>query len=880
MKWRRRHELEKELAEELAFHLDGRTQEYIARGMSPEDAARAARLEFGGLERSKEECRDARGSWERCEQALRLIRQAARRLAATPGFTAISVATLAIGIGASAAVFSLVNGILLKPPGLWEPHRLVTVSQELAKAGKRSLVPVSAAHMREWRANSRSLESISLMNGDRRFLVPLSGGSPAPVFAINVSADFFRMLRTQPALGRVFATGEDEAGKNELALLSYEMWRDRFGSDPEVLGQRLTLAGGESLEIVGVLPAEFSFPLGNDLNLGTGLPPRADYWRPLALERSQLNPLAEFNYLAIARVRHGFTLEAAQQEWTRLSQNLVKSAGGSFDVSVRAVSIADAIWGGVNQPLQLLSMAVGAVLLICCMNVSNLVLARLLVRRHEHALRMSLGASRARLFWEMLSEGALLVAGGCALGLLWAGWLMSVLPAWTSLPLPRSANLAFDWRVALFSVAICGLATVLAAAIPAWRFATADPNDVMRSSGVTRTSTSSRSANRLRSMLVSAQVGICILLLVCAGLLLRSFAQLMNVGRGFNAAQAIVCEAQLPADRYARDAERLPMWRIIFDRLAALPGVSAVGAINRLPLAPERGINGVLAEGEPARPLSEQLLANYRTATSGYFAAAGISLSKGRIFDESVADTAGVVISENLARRAWPGQDPVGRRFRRNGEGDWFTVLGVVADVKQVNLEAAAPMMVYQRDRGQSGLNVVVRTSLPPEAFAKTLRAEMAQIDRSILIDDIRSLEQVVSASTARRRWQTLLISMFAGVAALLAGLGIWGVVSYAVSQRRNEIGVRMALGASAGSVVRLVVGQGLRPIALGALGGGLLSLVTARALESQLFGIHAFDLPSFLGTTALLIVVAATACVLPARRAARVDPADSLRVD
>lgn len=613
MKWRRRHELEKELAEELAFHLDGRTQEYIARGMSPEDAARAARLEFGGLERSKEECRDARGSWERCEQALRLIRQAARRLAATPGFTAISVATLAIGIGASAAVFSLVNGILLKPPGLWEPHR-VTVSQELAKAGKRSLVPVSAAHMREWRANSRSLESISLMNGDRRFLVPLSGGSPAPVFAINVSADFFRMLRTQPALGRVFAT--------------------------------------------------------------------------------------------------------------------------------------------------------------------------------------------------------------------------------------------------------------------------ADPNDVMRSSGVTRTSTSSRSANRLRSMLVSAQVGICILLLVCAGLLLRSFAQLMNVGRGFNAAQAIVCEAQLPADRYARDAERLPMWWIIFERLAALPGVSAVGAINRLPLAPERGINGVLAEGEPARPLSEQLLANYRTATSGYFAAAGISLSKGRIFDESVADTAGVVISENLARRAWPGQDPVGRRFRRNGEGDWFTVLGVVADVKQVNLEAAAPMMVYQRDRGQSGLNVVVRTSLPPEAFAKTLRAEMAQIDRSILIDDIRSLEQVVSASTARRRWQTLLISMFAGVAALLAGLGIWGVVSYAVSQRRNEIGVRMALGASAGSVVRLVVGQGLRPIALGALGGGLLSLVTARALESQLFGIQAFDLPSFLGTTALLIVVAATACVLPARRAARVDPADSLRVD
>jgi putative ABC transport system permease protein len=880
MKWKPRQEREKELAEEVAFHLEGRTQEHIARGMSPEDAARAARLEFGGVERSKEECRDARGFWERCDQVLRLIRHAARRLAATPGFTAISVATLAIGIGASAAVFSLVNGILLRPLGLWEPQRLVTVSQELAKAGKRSRVPVSAAHMREWRANSRSLESISLMNGDRRFLAPPDGGGPIPVFAVNVSADFFRMLPAQPALGRVFAAGDDEAGKNDLAILSYQMWRDRFGSDPGVLGQRMSLAGGESLEIVGVLPAEFSFPLGNDLNLGVGLPPRADYWRPLALARSQLNPLAEFNYLAVARVRPGFTLEAAEQEWSGLSRNLVKSAGGSFDVSVKAVAIADAIWGGVNQPLQLLSMAVGAVLLICCLNVSNLVLARLLARRHEHALRTSLGASRARLLWEMLSEGALLVAGGGALGLLWAGWLMSVLPGWVSLPLPQSANLAFDWRVALFAVGVCGLATVLAAAIPAWRFATTDPNDVMRSSGATRTSTSSRATIRLRSVLVAAEVGICVLLLVCAGLLLRSFGQLMNVDRGFDAAQATVFEAQLPADRYAREVERLPMWRTIFERLAALPGVSAVGAVNRLPMAPERGINGVLAEGEPARPVTEQPLANYRAATTGYFAAAGIGLRKGRIFDESAADSTGVVISENLARRVWPGQDPVGRRFRRNGEGDWFTVLGVVADVKQVNLEAAAPMMVYQRDRGQGGLNVVVRTSLPLEVFAKTLRAEIAQIEGSILIDDIRSLEQVVSASTARRRWQTLLLSLFAGVAALLAGLGIWGVVSYAVSQRRKEIGVRMALGGSAGSVVRLVVVQGLRPIALGALGGGVLSLVAARGLESQLFGIHAFDIPSFLGATALLIAVAATACVLPARRAATVDPAASLRVD
>jgi putative ABC transport system permease protein len=642
----------------------------------------------------------------------------------------------------------------------------------------------------------------------------------------------------------------------------------------------MILAGGESLEIVGVLPVGFSFPLGNDLNLGAPLPRRADYWRPLALDPAQFNPTAEFNYLAIARLRPGFTLEAAEQEWTRNSQNLVNSVGGNLNVSVKAVSLPDAIWGGVNQPLELLSMAVAAVLLICCLNVSNLMLARLLTRRHEHALRTSLGAGRGRLLLEMLSEGVLLVALGGALGLLWASWLVRVLPAWTSLPLPSSANLEFDWRVALFGLGVCGLTTVLAAAIPAWRFSMVDPNEAMRSTGATRNSTGSGAASRLRKVLVGVEVGVCVLLLVCAGLLVRSFEKLMNVDRGFDAGRAIVFEAQLPSDRYIRDVERLPMWRMIFERLAALPGVSAVGAINRLPMASERGVNGVLAEGEPPRPVPEQPLANYRAATTNYFAAAGIAVRAGRIFDESEADSTGVVISENLAHRVWPGQDSVGRRFRRNGEGEWLTVLGIVADVKQVSLEAAAPMMVYQRDRGQSGLNVVVRTSLAPETFGQTLRAEIAQADRSILIDDIRSLEQAVSASTAKRRWQTILLSMFAGVAALLAGLGIWGVVSYAVNQRRNEIGVRMALGASAGSVVMLVIRQGLRPIAIGALTGALLSLVAARTLESQLFGITALDVPTFLGALALLIAIAATACALPARRAATVDPAESLRVE
>lgn len=881
MHWKsflRRNQDERALDEEFAFHLEARRQDNIARGMDPAQAARAARRSMDGIDRHKEACRDTRGPAESLDRAIRVLRHALRRLAASPGFSFVAAATLAIGIGASTAVFTLVNGILLAPLPYRDPGQLVAVTQNVKFGGQwhRGL-PVSAAHVREWRQNSQSLDSIALIGGDRRYLAS-QGGSPVPVYQTNVTVGFFRMLGVEPVLGRTFATGEDTPGKDNVAILSYEFWRDRFQSDPSVIGSKLPLAGGESPEVIGVLPAGFSFLRGNDLNLAYQLPRRADFWRPLALERGQFNPVAEFNHLAVARVRSGVAAPAAVEEWTRLSRGLARSAERDFDVTVNAVTLRESIWGGVSQPLLLLSAAVGAVLLICCLNVANLMLSRMLGRLHEFALRASLGAGRGRLILEMLAEGVILSFAGGFAGLLGARALVRALPRWTSIGLPSSANLDFDWRVSTFAFALCVLAAMLASLFPALRFSQADPQDAMRQSGTGRGVAGSRRANHLRAVLVGAEVALCVVLLVSAGLLLRSFDRLLRVEPGFEAARVVMFDAQLPVDRYAKPEQRLAVWRELLVRLAALPGVTGVGAANKLPMSPESNVNGVFAEGQPRKSSFELPMANYRAATPGYFDAAGIRLHAGRVYTDSKADHTAVVVSKNLADRIWPGQDPLGRRFQRNGEGEWLTVVGVSADVKQAGLDSAAPMMVYRGERGTGGLTVVVRTSLAPAAFHRVVREEVARIDSAIMLDGVRTMEELVSATTARRRWQTLLLSLFAGVAAMLAGLGIWGVVSYTVGQRRNEIGVRMALGAKTGNVVGLVVRQALRPIAAGAAVGVACAMAASRLLESLLFGIEPLDFPSYAGAALLLVIVAAAACAIPARNAARINPVDSLR--
>lgn len=872
MNWFRRRRNEQELDEEFAFHIEARTKQLVEAGMDRASAERTARRELDGVDRHKEACRDTRGASEYFDRAMRGVRHGVRRLAASPGFTITAVSTLAIGIGASTAVFSLINGIFLQPLPYREPGQLAAITQNVVVGDRRHEgIPVSVTHWDEWRKNAKSLEAASLISGDRRYF------DGAPVLQTNVSVGFFEMLGVTPLLGRSFAPGEDTRGKDGVTILSFEFWRDRFHSDPGVLGRKLQLNGGESPLIVGVLPERFAFLRGNDLNLKYPLPGRADFWRPLAVDTSRFNPLTEFNYIVIARFKQCVSVRLGEEELTRISQGLVKQQAG---VSVNAVALPSAIWGGVRQPLLLLSAAIGAVLLICCLNVANLMLARHLGRWREYAVRASLGASRGRLIIEMVSEGAMLALLGGAAGLAGALSLMRALPGWTSIPLPSSAVLAFDWRVASFAFALCAAAAVLASLFPALRFSMAAPQDAMRSGGSSRSVAGSRAAGRMRNALVAAEVSLCVVLLVSAGLLIRSLDSLMRVDSGFNAAQAVTVNVQLPVDLYKTPEERLAAWRRVTEKLSSIPGVSAVGTMNRLPMSSEQNVNGVLAEGEPPRAILDQPLANYRVATAGYFPAAGIRLLSGRLYTDADADRSAVVISDNLAKLVWPGTDPIGRRFRRNGEGEWFTVIGVVAGVRQSSLEAAPSMMVYRGERGTGGLSVVLRTAMGTGAVAAAVREAVNSVDRTIMMDELRSMEDLVAATTSKRRVQTILIGIFAAVAVLLAGLGIWGVVSYTAGQRKNEIGIRMALGATPAGAAALVLRQGLRPVAIGAVAGIALAIAATRFIESLLFGVQPLDTVTYVVSGALLLTVAAAASAIPARAAARVDPVQSLRAE
>jgi putative ABC transport system permease protein len=872
MNWFRRRRNERELDEEFAFHIEARTRQLEDAGMDHATAERTARRELDGIDRHKEACRDLRGPSEYFDRAMRAVRHGARRLAASPGFTITAVATLAIGIGAATAVFSLINGIFLQPLPYREPDQLAAITQNVIVGDRRHEgVPVSVTHWDQWRKHAKSLDAAALINGDRRYF------DGAPVTQTNVSVGFFEMLGVTPFLGRSFAPGEDTPGKDGITILSFAFWRDRFHSDPGVLGRELQLNGGESPLIVGVLPEHFDFLRGNDLNLKYPLPGRADFWRPLPVDTSRFNPLTEFNFLVIARFKPGVSVRLGEDELTRISQGLVKDQAV---VTANAAALPAAIWGGVRQPLLLLSAAIGAVLLICCLNVANLMLARHLGRWREYAVRASLGASRGRLIIEMVSEGAMLAMLGGAAGLAGALALIRALPGWTSIPLPSSAVLAFDWRVACFAFAVCAAAAVLASIFPALRFSLASPQDAMRTGGSSRTVAGSRAAGRMRSALVAAEVSLCVVLLVAAGLLIRSLDSLMRVDSGFNASQAVTVNVQLPVDLYKTPEQRLAAWRRVTEKLSSIPGVTAVGTMNRLPMSSENNVNGVLAEGEPPRAILDQPLANYRVATAGYFPAAGVRLLSGRLYTDADTDRAAVVISDNLAQRVWPGVDPVGRRFRRNGEGEWFTVVGVVAGVRQSSLEAAPSMMVYRGERGTGGLSVVVRTAMTPGAAAAAVREAINSVDRAIMMDEVRSMADLVAATTAKRRVQTILIGLFAAVAVLLAGLGIWGVVSYTAGQRRNEIGVRMALGATPASAAALVLRQGLRPVAIGALTGIALAIAATRFIESLLFGVRPMDTVTYLASGAVLLVIAVAASAIPARAAARVDPMQSLRAE
>jgi len=812
------------------------------------------------------------------ETLLADLRFAGRMLRKNPGFTTIAIATLALGIGANTAIFSLVDGVILRPLAYRDADRLFDVHEGVPKFSHIApLIPVNAMHFLEWRKSVRSFEQTALVSG---VTFNLTGtGEPERLPAARVSPALFPMLGIQAQLGRTFLEEEDRPGHDHVVVLNHELWARRFASDPRVIGRKITL-DGHPYEVVGVLPAGFHFPKLNQLFAMTVAEERPQLWKPFAVRDEELEPLGDFNYVCIARLRRGVSPAQALSELNVVQARIAGQTGEKIELRAALVPLQDQITGRSRTGLELLLAAVGAVLLIGCVNIANLLLARATARRRELAIRTAVGASRGRLVRQMLVESLVLAGAGGACGVAIAYEAIRIVVAYAPVDLARIDEVHFDARVVLFTLGISIFTGLLFGLFPAWRATQGDPQEAMRS--VSRSMTAGRSSGRLRSLLVGLEVGLSAMCLIAGGLLLHSFVNLLHVDRGFATERILTVDLNLPDSRYPDLAKKVAFLRSTLEHVASLPGVTSSGISNQLPLSGEGGNNLIAAEGTNLT-LMERPLADIREVNPDYFRTMGIPLRAGRIFEESDRERNVALVSAVTAVRLWPGQNPIGKRFRSGAEDSpLIEVVGIAGDVRGVSLNKSPSLTVYipYWNRFRSQVSLVVKTAMDPLAAAPAIRAAIRQIDPELPVPEFRTMDNIVSESVAQRRFQMNLVLLFAAAAMLLASLGIYGVVSYSVAQRTNEMGIRMALGAQPGNIRRMVLGQSLLPVFAGLLAGVMASVALGRIMSSLLFGVRAWDPATISGVAAMLLGVAAAATYLPVRRATHVDPALALRYE
>jgi predicted permease len=788
-----------------------------------------------------------------------------------PGFTLVAALTLALGIGANTAIFSVVNAVLLKPLPFRQSEQLVKVWPEKIRTS------VSKAEFVEIRNNSQSFADLAAYSG---WSFTLTGrDEPAKLSGARTTATFFSLLGVRAALGRTFLPEEDRADRSHVALLSYGTWESRFGADPNIVGQSVTI-DGESHTIVGVLPADFRFPDKEfpKFELELIVPAPIDPTDDEDFTAGYLNVLG--------RLKQGVTPGQAQAELINIARNArVKFPHMPDDYGQQAnvLTLQKELVGETNQMLLILLGAVGIVLLIACANVANLQLARTTARNREIAIRTALGAARGRVVRQLLTESVLLSLLGGAAGVVLAMWGIAVLVSLLPAEVPRLNNIGIDLRVLSFSLGLSVVTGMLFGLAPALSSSKIDLQLALKESG---SPAMTGMGGRLRSLLIVAEVSLALMLVIGAGLLVKSFWRLQQVDPGFKAENVLSLQLAPPSTAYAEGDRKRVFYREIMDRVRALPGVKAAGAIHLLPMGGSNWNPNLRVEDHPLPEGTALPSVDWRLITPGYFQAMGIRLIRGRYFteDDNEKALAVAIVNETLARRYWPGEDPIGKRIRGGFEGkEWVPIVGVVSDVKEQGLDLPTHLEMYRpfaQSPLTSSLTLMVRTDTEPSALAAAIRNEVWAIDRNVPIADVQPLAQVVSESVNARRQTMLMLASFAGVALLLGAVGIYGVVTYSVNQRTHEIGVRMALGATSRDVLRLIVGQGMRVILTGVALGLVGAYLASRALEQLLFGVSATDPLTFAGVTLLLVVVAFLACLIPARRATRVDPMEALRYE
>lgn len=871
----RRSPLDRDFDDEMAAHLELAMEENLERGLAPAEARRQALLRFGGPQQAKEQHRDARGL-PFLDTLIQDLRFASRMLRKSPGFTSVAVLTLALGIGANTAIFSVVYAVLFKSLPYPQADRLVMLYENVRlPTYHNDRNEVSPGNLSDWRKQNSVFQNVAAYS-NRSF--NLSGrGEPLRVEGELVSANFFSTLEVEPPLGRAFAPEEDRPGAPHVVVMSAGLWRSQFASDPQILGKKLLL-DGESYEVIGVMPSRFHFPDLDD-----------QLWVPLAMTPGESENRGSHYLDVFARLKPGVTLKQAQAEMSRIAKHLTELYPASnTGQGVNIVPLQEDVAGPVRPTLLVLWGAVGVVLLIVCANVANLLLARASGRQREVAVRLALGASRTRLFRQLLTESTLLALFGCAFGLLLARWGVSALKLLATSRLPRTEEFSLDISVLVFSVVIAILVGLVSGLAPALQAGRESLHETLKS-GSRESATGSRLG--LRNLLVVVETALGVIVVIGAGLLLRSFLRIEQTPLGFQP-QGVLSFRVIPrGPKYSQPSERSAFYRQAIERLEAFPGVESAAAVTFIPLTFVRGSKGFTIEDRPPVAPGQIPMAGYDVVTPGYFATMHIPLSQGRDFlwSDTPETQPIIVINEAMAKAYWPQENPLGKRIRQGGPDErqlrWLTIAGIVGDVREFDpLTAPRPTMYFPvtqfADPGGILRDWVVRSVGDPLTVASSVRAAVWSVDKDLPVTRVRTMEEVWSVSIASERLNLLLFALFASLAVVLATGGIYGVMAYNVAERTHEIGIRVALGARSNDVMKLLLAQGFRLTVLGLLLGLTAAFALTRLMASMIYRVSSTDAATFFTVALLLGAVALAACYIPARRALGVDPMVALRYE